>query len=125
MGIIYVLSAFAGTLVAALFVQNRPVVGSTGPLYGLIGAAISELIWNWRMYTDKVFDLSFSKRFDLVGYCCDTDFLAFVFTSGCSSGVTFRRLHDQPSSRISSICKQFRKHRWVYSRSPTWISSSV
>ncbi|GMN45245.1 hypothetical protein TIFTF001_014442 [Ficus carica] len=52
-GIIYVLSAFAGTLVAALFVQNRPVVGSSGPLYGLIGAAISELIWNWRMYTDK------------------------------------------------------------------------
>ena len=53
-GIIYVLSAFAGTMVASLFVQNKPVVGASGPLYGLIGAALSELILNWRLYTDKV-----------------------------------------------------------------------
>ncbi|PON53064.1 Peptidase S54, rhomboid [Parasponia andersonii] len=53
-GIIYLFSAFSGTLVAALFVQNKPTVGSSGALYGLLGAALSELIWNWRMYTDKL-----------------------------------------------------------------------
>ncbi|KAL5559219.1 hypothetical protein UlMin_035430 [Ulmus minor] len=53
-GIIYVLSAFSGTLVAALFVQNRPEVGSSGPLFGLVGAMFSELIRNRKMYTDKL-----------------------------------------------------------------------
>ncbi|XP_062098645.1 inactive RHOMBOID-like protein 8 [Humulus lupulus] len=52
-GIIYLLSSFSGTLMAALFVQNKPAVGSSGPLYGLLGAALSELVWNWRMYIDK------------------------------------------------------------------------
>lgn len=58
-GIIYLLSAFGGTLVAALFVRNRPAVGSSGALYGLLGAALSELIQNWRMYADKVFKPAF------------------------------------------------------------------
>lgn len=58
-GIIYLLSAFAGTLVAALFVRRKPAVGSSGALYGLLGAALSELIWNWIIYTDKVFKPAF------------------------------------------------------------------
>ncbi|XP_015887633.3 RHOMBOID-like protein 8 [Ziziphus jujuba] len=52
-GIIYVLSAFAGTLVAALFVEKTPEVGSSGALYGLLGAMLSGLIRYWRMYTNK------------------------------------------------------------------------
>lgn len=56
--IIYVLSAFGGTLVAALFVENIPEVGSSGALYGLIGAMLSGLIRYWRMYTNKVFNVN-------------------------------------------------------------------
>ncbi|KAF3445743.1 hypothetical protein FNV43_RR10920 [Rhamnella rubrinervis] len=51
--IIYLLSAFGGTLVAALFVENIPEVGSSGALYGLLGATLSGLIRYWRMYTNK------------------------------------------------------------------------
>ena len=56
--IIYLLSAFGGTLVAALFVENIPEVGSSGALYGLLGAMLSGLIRYWRMYTNKVFNLN-------------------------------------------------------------------
>uniref|UniRef100_A0A2N9G812 RHOMBOID-like protein n=1 Tax=Fagus sylvatica TaxID=28930 RepID=A0A2N9G812_FAGSY len=52
-GVLYILSAFVGTLVAALFVKNSPVVGSSGALYGLIGAMLSVLIRNWKIYTNK------------------------------------------------------------------------
>lgn len=53
-GLIYVLSAFNGTLVAALFIEKRPAVGSSGALYGLLGATLSALIQNWDLYTNKV-----------------------------------------------------------------------
>lgn len=56
-GLIYILSAFVGTLVAALFVEKRPSVGSSGALFGLLGATLSALIQNWEMYTNKVFHL--------------------------------------------------------------------
>ncbi|CAB4297529.1 unnamed protein product [Prunus armeniaca] len=52
-GLIYILSAFVGTLVAALFVEKRPSVGSSGALFGLLGATLSALIQNWEMYTNK------------------------------------------------------------------------
>ncbi|XP_061988299.1 inactive RHOMBOID-like protein 8 [Rosa rugosa] len=52
-GLIYVLSSFNGTLVAALFVEKRPSVGSSGALYGLLGATLSALIQNWDLYTNK------------------------------------------------------------------------
>ena len=52
--IIYTLSAFVGALVASLFVQNTPAVGSSGALYGLLGTLLSELIWNWEFQTKKV-----------------------------------------------------------------------
>jgi membrane associated rhomboid family serine protease len=54
---VYILSAFVGTLVAALFVQNSPIVGSSGALYGLLGAMLSVLIRNRKIYTDKVLHL--------------------------------------------------------------------
>lgn len=52
-GIIYMLSAFIGSLLAAVFVQNNPSVGSSGSLFGLIGAAFSALTRNWKIYNDK------------------------------------------------------------------------
>lgn len=54
-GIIYLLSAYTGTLVAALFAQNSPSVGSSGALFGLLGAMISGIIRNWKLYTDRVY----------------------------------------------------------------------
>ncbi|CAL0305540.1 unnamed protein product [Lupinus luteus] len=53
-GIIYTLSAFMGALVAALFVQSTPAVGSSGALYGLLGTLLSELIWNREFRINKV-----------------------------------------------------------------------
>ncbi|XP_044512273.1 RHOMBOID-like protein 8 [Mangifera indica] len=58
-GIIYVLSAFVGTLVAALFIRNSPAVNSSGALFGLLGAMLSELIRDWNVYTDKLAAISF------------------------------------------------------------------
>ncbi|KAM1968148.1 hypothetical protein ACFX15_043111 [Malus domestica] len=52
-GLIYILSAFVGTLVAALFVEKHPAVGASGALYGLLGATLAALIQNWEMYTNK------------------------------------------------------------------------
>lgn len=59
-GLIYILSALVGTLVAALFVEKRPSVGSSGPLFGLLGATLSALIQNWDMCTNKVSTFCFS-----------------------------------------------------------------
>lgn len=56
--IIYHLSAFAGSLLSALFVQHSPVVGASSPLFGLLGATFSGLIQKWSRYDDKVIDLS-------------------------------------------------------------------
>lgn len=53
-GIIYALSAFVGSLVASLFLQNMPAVGASGALYGLLGTLLSELVWNWKFHSNKV-----------------------------------------------------------------------
>ncbi|EYU21797.1 hypothetical protein ABFS82_09G078700 [Erythranthe guttata] len=53
-GVIYILSAFTGSSVAVLFVQDRSSVASSGALFGLLGAMISGLIWNWKFYTKKL-----------------------------------------------------------------------
>ncbi|XP_060192324.1 RHOMBOID-like protein 8 isoform X2 [Lycium barbarum] len=52
-GVIYILSAIAGSLVASLFVQDRPSVCSSGALFGLLGTLLSGLIRNWKSYTKK------------------------------------------------------------------------
>ncbi|CAK9155505.1 unnamed protein product [Ilex paraguariensis] len=52
-GIIYILSAFTGSMVAALFLQDRSSVTSSGALFGLLGAMLSGLIRNWKYYTKK------------------------------------------------------------------------
>lgn len=53
---VYILSAFFGSLVATLFLQKSPAVGSSGALFGLLGSMLSGLICNWKVYTDKVLD---------------------------------------------------------------------
>ncbi|KAF9595787.1 hypothetical protein IFM89_004189 [Coptis chinensis] len=45
-GLVYILSAFVGSLTAALFIKNNPAVTSSGALFGLLGAMISVLIRN-------------------------------------------------------------------------------
>ncbi|TMW87600.1 hypothetical protein EJD97_019734 [Solanum chilense] len=52
-GVIYILSAITGSLVASLFVQDRPSVCSSGALVGLLGTVLSGLIRNWKSYTNK------------------------------------------------------------------------
>eukprot|EP01018_Ginkgo_biloba_P019917 Gb_20562 [translate_table: standard] len=53
-GIIYLLSAFGGSVVSALFIQNSVSVGASGALFGLLGAMLSELITNWTIYANKL-----------------------------------------------------------------------
>ncbi|KAJ4967479.1 hypothetical protein NE237_019328 [Protea cynaroides] len=53
-GIIYTLSAVLGSLTSALFVQNSPAVVSSSALFGLLGAMLSGIIRNWKLYSDKV-----------------------------------------------------------------------
>ncbi|KAL5076571.1 hypothetical protein RYX36_015555 [Vicia faba] len=57
-GIIYILSAFVGALVASLFLQSIPSVGSSGALFGLLGTLLSELVWNWKFHTNKVSEIA-------------------------------------------------------------------
>ncbi|KAK6127920.1 hypothetical protein DH2020_038349 [Rehmannia glutinosa] len=52
-GVIYILSALTGGLLAALFLQDRPSVSSSGALFGLLGATLSGLIQNWKIYSKK------------------------------------------------------------------------
>ncbi|XP_021285054.1 RHOMBOID-like protein 8 [Herrania umbratica] len=52
-GIIFLLSAFVGSLVCSLFVRNSPVVASSDALFGLLGAMLSGIIRNWKVYTNK------------------------------------------------------------------------
>lgn len=51
---IYLLSAFLGSVVSSIFVQNVPVAGSSAALFGFLGATISGLILNWQIYANKV-----------------------------------------------------------------------
>lgn len=57
-GLIYIVSALTGSSVAALFVQDRPSVASSGALFGLLGATLSGLIRNWKVYTQKVINIA-------------------------------------------------------------------
>ncbi|KAI8550913.1 hypothetical protein RHMOL_Rhmol06G0144300 [Rhododendron molle] len=52
-GIIYILSGFSGSLGAALFLEDRPSVTSSGALFGLLGAMLSGLLRNWNFYSNK------------------------------------------------------------------------
>lgn len=130
-GIIYVLSAFAGTLVAALFVEKTPAVGSSGALYGLLGAMLSGLIQYWRMYTNKVYNqpfFSFShSQVIYLSHCSGIIFglIALILISVCSSGITFFCLHYQFFSWFTSIRRQFFKRGRFFFWVPTWVCTFV
>ncbi|XP_002966069.2 RHOMBOID-like protein 2 [Selaginella moellendorffii] len=53
-GLLYLLSGFGGSLLSALFIQDRISVGASGALFGLLGAMVSELITNWSIYSNKI-----------------------------------------------------------------------
>ena len=52
--IVYLVSAFGGSVLSALFNQNGVSVGASGALFGLLGVMLSELITNWTIYASKV-----------------------------------------------------------------------
>lgn len=52
--IIYLLSALMGSVTSAVFVERIPAVGSSGALFGLLGAMLAGLIQNWKIYVAKV-----------------------------------------------------------------------
>lgn len=54
-GSLYLIAGFGGCLLSALFIQSSGIsIGSSGALFGLLGAMLSELITNWTMYVNKV-----------------------------------------------------------------------
>ncbi|KAL5715695.1 hypothetical protein ACHQM5_017482 [Ranunculus cassubicifolius] len=57
-GVVYTLSAIVGSLMAALFVKNNPAVVCSAALFGLLGAMLSALIRNWKIYSDKLVALA-------------------------------------------------------------------
>ncbi|KAJ8762848.1 hypothetical protein K2173_022977 [Erythroxylum novogranatense] len=52
-GIIYVVSAFFGTLVSALVIRDSPTVAASGAFSGLLGATLSSLLRNWNLYNNQ------------------------------------------------------------------------
>ncbi|KAL6493782.1 hypothetical protein OROGR_031691 [Orobanche gracilis] len=52
-GVIYIVSALTGGLLAALFLQDRPSVSASGALFGLLGATFSGFFQNWKVYSEK------------------------------------------------------------------------
>jgi membrane associated rhomboid family serine protease len=53
-GLIFLLSGFGGSVLSSLFIRNSVSVGSSGVLFGLIGAMLSEVITNWTLHSNKV-----------------------------------------------------------------------
>ncbi|EPS69286.1 hypothetical protein M569_05483, partial [Genlisea aurea] len=53
-GAIYVVSALTGNLLAVQFLHDRPSVSSSGALFGLLGAMLSGLAQNYKVYTRKL-----------------------------------------------------------------------
>ena len=60
MGCVYFLSGIGGSLFSTLFIENRVSVGSSGALFGLMGAIVSEIVPNWSKHEGKVVFNTFS-----------------------------------------------------------------
>ncbi|KAI5066899.1 hypothetical protein GOP47_0017427 [Adiantum capillus-veneris] len=52
-GCIYFLSGIGGSLFSLLFIENRVSVGSSGAVFGLIGAIVAEIVPNWSKHEGK------------------------------------------------------------------------
>jgi len=46
----YITSGFAGNVLSALFVHGRVSVGASGAFMGLLGATMSSILINWKLY---------------------------------------------------------------------------
>lgn len=114
-GIIYMLSAFSGTLVTAIFVRDSPAVCSSGPLFGLLGATVSALARNWKFYTNKVMLILFTSSTSL--FPAYRSLLSFI--SGCSSADAFLCGWIQFNAWLATLHGQLFKH-WKYD---IWIST--
>ncbi|KAF8412310.1 hypothetical protein HHK36_000271 [Tetracentron sinense] len=54
---IYLLSGFGGSILSSLFIRQTLCAGSSGAVFGLIGAIPSVIITNWTTYTNKFLTL--------------------------------------------------------------------
>nr|GMD02230.1 RHOMBOID-like protein 2 [Ipomoea batatas] len=52
--VIYLLSGFGGNILSSLFIRGSISVGSSGAVFGFLGALLSELITNWSVCPNKV-----------------------------------------------------------------------
>ncbi|KAI0513994.1 hypothetical protein KFK09_010026 [Dendrobium nobile] len=57
-GTIYLISGIAGNVLSSLFITKGISVGSSGALFGLLGAMLSELITNWSIYSNRAAAIS-------------------------------------------------------------------
>ncbi|XP_027352689.1 RHOMBOID-like protein 1 [Abrus precatorius] len=94
-GLLFVISGFGGSLLSALFIEERISVGASGALFGLLGGMLSELITNWSLYEKKLgalFTLVFVIVINLaVGILPHVDNFAHIggFLSGFLLGFVF------------------------------------
>jgi membrane associated rhomboid family serine protease len=61
-GSIFFLSGFGGSLFAEMFLEHRVSAGASTPLFGLLGAWLSDLIINWSIYDMKVRSLQWITK---------------------------------------------------------------
>ncbi|KAI4375110.1 hypothetical protein MLD38_013020 [Melastoma candidum] len=101
-GVIYILSALFGSLVGALFVRDGPAVSSSAALFGLLGAVISSLLCNWKLYTGKtavvilISTILMNRKFDRYkGGLFDFD--------SKTSSMKLKQKLDKPVMRIVSL----------------------
>lgn len=118
-GIIYLLSAFLGSVVSALFVQNAPAVGSSGALFGLLGATLAGLIRNRKIYDNKVV----SHPQNYLHYLLQLTTILFI--SAHCSGDTSICFHGQLLHWFVTICWQFLKYRRLLNRNFSWLCTPL
>lgn len=121
-GIIYMLSAFSGTLVTAIFVRDSPAVCSSGALFGLLGATVSALTRNWKFYTNKVMLILFtsSTSFPFRWFWPPAYRSLLSFISGCSSADAFLCGWIQFNAWLATLHGQLFKHWQSDIRISTW-----
>ncbi|CAI7862908.1 unnamed protein product, partial [Closterium sp. NIES-53] len=50
---IYLLSGVFAAVFSCLFLDTQISVGASGALFGLVGACLSELLINWKLYDNR------------------------------------------------------------------------